>query len=226
MDVADTVPSLTGGLLFRSGFTLAGLCSGGGFGTALFDRVVDLRTASEREDVPLLVAPGMAVSAPLDVGRISEFLGTNPLADDYSSLYRAMAERGRDALAAAVSTILEGLPGPVRVGCSLGKDRTGVVVSVLLAALGVPRHQVVGQYLAGAQLALRCGDALRRYADMSGLPLTEVSRRCRIGSEPILALLASLDEDWGGAEQYLFDAGVAARLLDAGRSHLLRFRRG
>ncbi|MFF3109033.1 tyrosine-protein phosphatase [Kitasatospora sp. NPDC057904] len=44
--------------------------------------------------------------------------------------------------------------GPVIIGCSLGKDRTGVVVAVLLRALGVDRPAIVDDFaLSNHQLA-------------------------------------------------------------------------
>lgn len=221
--MADSVPVIAGGVLFRCGFTLAGLCADEGVGAGTVGRVVDLRTGSERNEVPLPETLGPAVWAPVDVGDVAGFLGAHPEEGQYLALYRAMAPRGRDSVAAAVATVLDGLDtGSVCVGCSLGKDRTGVVVSVLLAALGVPREKVVDQYRAGTELALGCPTALAEYAERAGLPPAEVRRRCRIGTAPIVTLLTVLDDDYDGAEKYLLGAGVDPGQLADGRCRLLR----
>ena len=221
--MADSVPAIAGGVLFRSGFTLAGLCAGEGVGAGTVGYVVDLRTGPERDDVPLPETLGPAMWAPVDVGDVAGFLGAHPEEGQYLALYRAMAHRGRECVAAAVATVLDGVGrGSVCVGCSLGKDRTGVVVSVLLAAVGVPREQVVDQYRAGTELALGCPTALEGYAERTGVALAEVRRRCRIGTAPIATLLTVLDDDYGGAERYLLGAGVEPAPLAEGRRRLLR----
>ena len=48
----------------------------------------------------------------------------------------------------AVGTAVAEAPGvPILVHCASGKDRTGVVVAVLLSTLGVPREVIVEEYL-------------------------------------------------------------------------------
>jgi protein-tyrosine phosphatase len=48
----------------------------------------------------------------------------------------------------AVGTTIAEAPGtPILVHCASGKDRTGVVVAVLLMTLGVPRDVIVEEYL-------------------------------------------------------------------------------
>ncbi len=48
----------------------------------------------------------------------------------------------------AVATAVAEAPGvPIFVHCASGKDRTGVVVAVLLMTLGVPRDVIVEEYL-------------------------------------------------------------------------------
>ncbi len=48
----------------------------------------------------------------------------------------------------AVGTAVAEAPGvPILVHCASGKDRTGVVVAVLLMTLGVPREVIVEEYL-------------------------------------------------------------------------------
>jgi protein-tyrosine phosphatase len=48
----------------------------------------------------------------------------------------------------AVTVVVADAPGvPVLVHCASGKDRTGVVVAVLLLVVGVPREVIVAEYM-------------------------------------------------------------------------------
>lgn len=63
--------------------------------------------------------------------------------EKYDTTDRAV-RRWLNAVAAAVAEA----PGvPILVHCASGKDRTGVVVAVLLLTLGVPREVIVEEYL-------------------------------------------------------------------------------
>jgi protein-tyrosine phosphatase len=50
-------------------------------------------------------------------------------------------------LNAAATAVAEAPGAPILVHCASGKDRTGVVVAVLLLTLGVPRELIVEEYL-------------------------------------------------------------------------------
>lgn len=108
--------------------------------------------------------------------------------------------------------------GAVLVHCAAGKDRTGVVVAMALAAAGVRREAIVADYARtgeriGAIMAqLRASptyrDELAKYSDDSRKPLGEVLER----------VLEVLDERHGGpagwlAEQGFDPAPLRARLV-------------
>ena len=58
---------------------------------------------------------------------------------DIVGLYEDMVVRGGPQLVRAVDTVAEYIAdGPVLVHCVAGKDRTGLVVALVQAALGVP----------------------------------------------------------------------------------------
>ena len=61
-------------------------------------------------------------------------------AADIVQLYEDMVVRGGPQIVRAVDTVAEYIAdGPVLVHCVAGKDRTGLVVALIQAALGVPR---------------------------------------------------------------------------------------
>jgi protein-tyrosine phosphatase len=68
-------------------------------------------------------------------------------ADDIAELYVDMVARGGERLVGVVDTVAEQLErGPVLIHCIAGKDRTGVVVGLVQAAIGVTLPSIVAEY--------------------------------------------------------------------------------
>jgi protein-tyrosine phosphatase len=86
----------------------------------------------------------------------------------------------------AVGTAVAEAPDvPILVHCASGKDRTGVVVAVLLMTLGVPREVVVEEYL------LSDGDVERAWIERALDGVSDVGRYLdRVDVERVRARLA------------------------------------
>ena len=66
---------------------------------------------------------------------------------DIADLYDEMVELRRDNVVRAVELIADNVgAGPVLVHCMAGKDRTGIVVALIQAALSVPLAAIVEEY--------------------------------------------------------------------------------
>lgn len=132
------------GVLFRSGNLAAltgdGRAALGGLGVR---RIVDLRADDEVDAEPSRVA-GLG----LDTVRVPLFLGSvaSFFIDDIAlpEMYRALVDGAADRLVTVARSVLE--RHPVLVHCTVGKDRTGVAIAVLLAAVGVDREAIVADY--------------------------------------------------------------------------------
>jgi protein-tyrosine phosphatase len=61
--------------------------------------------------------------------------------------YQDMVKNQKAALAIAFRALADNSSYPVIIHCTAGKDRTGVVSALLLELLGVPRQQIVDDYL-------------------------------------------------------------------------------
>jgi protein tyrosine/serine phosphatase len=66
--------------------------------------------------------------------------------DVVAAHYFDMLESGSDAVAKALSIMSDPSAYPVLIHCSAGKDRTGVLVAVLLELLGVDDQAVIDDY--------------------------------------------------------------------------------
>ncbi len=123
-------------------------------------------------------------------------------------------------LAAAIRAFAAARPGGVLVHCAGGKDRTGVVVALILRLAGVSIDEVVADYEVSEQ-------HLRAYDDRwveEAADAAERERRLRYRASPGEAMrdvLEELERDHGGARGYLLSAGLADEELDRIRERLL-----
>ncbi|MCE3551439.1 tyrosine-protein phosphatase [Pseudonocardia sp. RS11V-5] len=148
-----------------------------------------------------LVAPGSAV-APMP--------GDDPLV----GTYLRYLDEGGEAVAGAVAELLRPGTLPVLLHCTVGKDRTGALVAVLLDALGVHREDIAADYARGAADAAEAMARLRTmvsYGDAVDLYPPEA-----LTAEPgtIHRFLAGVDERHGGSRAFLLDHGLTPAMLD------------
>jgi protein tyrosine/serine phosphatase len=120
---------------------------------------------------------------------------------------------------AAVGAVADAPDGAVVVHCHAGKDRTGIVVALLLRLAGVPIDEIAADYaLSGERLRPRHE---RWFA--SAESEEERARIERIAATPLKsmqAVLEALDEQYGGVERYLLDGGLSPETLEAARARL------
>jgi protein tyrosine/serine phosphatase len=103
-------------------------------------------------------------------------------------------------------------PGATVVHCIAGKDRTGLVVGLLLRLAGVPIDAVDGDYALSEAFLIAAGFVA---VDANG-----DGRPPRSPAGVMADVLTSLEEQYGSAEGYLSSAGCGRAALDAARSIL------
>ncbi len=127
-------------------------------------------------------------------------------------LYRRKPRAFAGHLARLIDAILAGGALPLLIHCHAGKDRTGFMVALLLAALGVSRADIVDDYMTTARhfqmdsLALAAW-AKRSFGEDIDPVATEPMAQAR--QEFIEASFEEIDAGWGGTDGY-FDEAVGA----------------
>jgi protein tyrosine/serine phosphatase len=136
--------------------------------------------------------------------------------------YQAYLEGSSAVIVAALELLAEPGTTPALVHCTAGKDRTGVVVAMLLSALGVPAEHIVGDYAAtdpnmpGVVSRIR-SSSLFRENGVADLPPWVFRAR----PDTMRAFLHQLDADCGGALPWLLGQGLSPATVDTLRAQLL-----
>lgn len=221
------------GLLFRSEAP-AGLSEDDRAELLDLRLVVDLRAGDEAEEEPItwvgsspevLALPLMPMNRMYEPGLLLRMSTEEDFADlfmreMYADLVDVLSRRALLELARRIGS--EGQV-PVLIHCVAGQDRTGVVVAVLLRALGVPREAVIADYA--------------RTMHSWDLPRTSAWMRHALGSDgprvsdrAVARLLARedrldeclryLDDRYGSIEEYWAGGGVDGAALDKLRAVL------
>ncbi|MEH0840984.1 tyrosine-protein phosphatase [Micromonospora sp. CPCC 205711] len=135
------------------------------------------------------------------------------LADRYADL----AETGAAGLAEAVGLIADETNAPVLVHCVAGKDRTGLVCSLTLAALGVSDAEIVADYALSTEAAAR----FQAWFESTGKQIRPGLPPLTTPTEAMVLFLAELRQRYGSVEDYLRRSGITDDQLAALRAHLL-----
>jgi protein-tyrosine phosphatase len=126
-----------------------------------------------------------------------------------TAFYVGYLEDRPDSVVGALKAIADA-PGAALVHCAAGKDRTGVVIALALSAVGVPRDEVVADYVATGERIEQILDRLRAsptYADdVDNIPAHEHDPRPAI----MTRFLTRLDKKHGGPLGWLAEHGFTA----------------
>lgn len=207
--------------LFRSG-SLHRLDSHGAAGLAVLDlrTIVDLRADIEVEQRPSAVAglPARIVRAPI----VRDPAGLPPHTG-LGEEYRYMIEECGGSIGAAVRELCAPGALPALVHCAAGQDRTGVVIALVLAVLGVPDELIGADYSLSSVYLDPDSTAVIGRLKAAGLGDNVTAELLCSPPGLILNVLARARAAGGGSVYgYLIAHGVGAPGLAALRSALVR----
>jgi protein-tyrosine phosphatase len=167
--------------------------------------ILDLRTQPEADHAPSAL-DGLAVR-PTHISILTGDLQALPL--ELDAIYRYMIDECGDTIARAIKVLSAADAFPALVHCSAGKDRTGVVVALILAVLGVPDEVIAADYgLSASYLDAERTPAIGQLQASTGLG--DQLTKPLLSSPPalILDMLARVRAAAGTVDAYLLDHGL------------------
>jgi protein tyrosine/serine phosphatase len=185
-------------------------------------RIVDLRFDEEREADPPAELPVEVVHVSLFEGADESYApyldalaaAASTPAEATKAIYLDFVERFASRFPPVFRAIADAPGGAVLVHCHGGKDRTGLVVALLLSLAGVPRDEVVADYAVSERNLAERQAVWEAEAESD----EERERRAQIGRCPPEAMRGVLDElnrRYGSIREYLLAAGSTDDELDA-----------
>ncbi len=168
--------------------------------------VVDLRTDSERErrPSPLVDAGVHHLHAPI-------FTDDEDYPDHLSTaaeVYCWWLHERSAGIARAMTAIADAPSAPILVHCHAGKDRTGVIVALVLRLAGMSIDAIADDYaISGIQLA----DMLARdriTAVERGMDAVRVERLFTVRREAMVETMEHVDAEHGGPASLLQSIGI------------------
>lgn len=214
-------PGLRRGLLFRSGalndLDAAGLAE---LTAARIATVVDLREPVEVASAPDNVPAGTRVlNVPL-------YRGSIPVSEPIEAVYQHLLQDCARALTSAVGDVIRNLDGGVLVHCAAGKDRTGLVIALVLEAAGASRSAIVEDY-SRTEAALpqsfrqavlaRLGGRIVESAEMATAVRLHLASPPEVMDGALQILAGESFEGETGAAAYLLRHGLDRGVLDRAR---------
>ncbi|HXA32369.1 MAG TPA: tyrosine-protein phosphatase [Acidimicrobiales bacterium] len=190
--------------------------------------VIDLRRDTERETHPDLLddVGARVINLPLfEADRGAGATGDLELTLD--GIYRMLVEDRGPAIAAVIRELAAPGALPAVVHCSVGKDRTGVIIALVLSVVGVP-DEVIALDFAATGLFLTDERRALMVAMIASYGMEESQAAQLMSSDPVLIteVLASVRRLHGSVESYLVAHGVPLEDIDALRRELLEAQPG
>lgn len=131
--------------------------------------------------------------------------------------YVAILEKSKDYIAKALRLFTDASSYPILLHCVHGKDRTGLIVMLLLSLCGVPDHAIVADYAESDRL-------LKKGKEENALQMSDYLQQDKvIAAIPgdIKGAIAHISEKYGSVVDYLFSAGLTEKEMQNIRVNLL-----
>lgn len=182
---------------------------------------VDLRTAREAEERPSVFADGADLVYTRMPLRADGTDPQAPAANDLFDLNHRFLDTGQDSIVALMDALATRHEFPLVVHCATGKDRTGLLVAMLLELAGVDRGNVIDDYMLTATYGSKRIKDETALAMANGRDPAQFARLMECRPEIMAEALSYLDSLYGGVEGYLRQIGLSDSALGSLRGALM-----
>ncbi|MFT4287946.1 tyrosine-protein phosphatase [Nocardioides sp.] len=179
---------------------------------------IDLRSRGEvagATNAHLAALEREVLLAPISAGGAGSIAAATEPEQTMVAHYLRYLEHAGDQIAIIARAVADPERLPALLHCTLGKDRTGTVVAVLLSAVGVTEEEIVADYALthGQNDALL--DRLRQLPEYQRRLELLPAESLHAVPESMVGFLAGLAQGYGGGAGYLAAAGVEPEVLAA-----------
>lgn len=135
--------------------------------------------------------------------------------------YVEMAEQAASNIGEAIQLFAKKETQPAVIHCAAGKDRTGVLVAVLLGLLGVERDVIVADYaMSGEAMGRLRHSLMERYPEGVDV-IRGADELFSAAPSNIVRLLDWIDHKHGSMERYAETTGVSPQVVRSLRENLI-----
>jgi protein-tyrosine phosphatase len=182
---------------------------------------IDLRAEHETQSSPSVFASSEAIAYRQLPLKATGSDTRAPRANDLPELNRMFLDSGHDSFSTILHAMAENRTFPVVISCAVGKDRTGLMVALLLELAGVHRDDVIEDYALTAKHAGKRIEQIAAMALADGRDPAQFARLMECRPETMAQSLAYLDDQHGGAERYVSKIGLSPATIASLREALI-----
>jgi protein-tyrosine phosphatase len=184
--------------------------------------IIDLRRSDELQVAPNVFASSSEVVYH-HISLLADSLPDRKVAPrSLPDIYRMILEQRQEQLRQVLATLAAPGGFPAVVHCTAGKDRTGLIVTLLLGLVGVPAATIIedyalsSQYLVGTYL-----EEARQRAANNGIPWEWFQHQVICPPEFMQTTLQYLNERHGSIDAYMRRIGLSQEQCECLRQALL-----
>jgi len=146
--------------------------------------------------------------------------GTQIITESYFECYTHILKDSHVALTEIIDHLAH-TEDPIVVGCMAGKDRTGVVVAAVLAALNVSDEDIAKNYAITSENLKSRADYFSHYWDSGVVTKRQVELLLHAPENVMIQFLEQVNSKFGSLLNYIRDLGINDSLIQKLRKSLL-----
>jgi len=196
--------------------------------------IIDLRAPGEVSKRGVSVNHSEKLSIPLDFQQVTRDRlrpviynrdSERVIADISNEIYLEILDASGPVIRQVMQVLADPERTPVLIHCQAGKDRTGIIIALILLAMGVKREFIISDFLRSNEALLPYFKRLfliRKIISFGLFPYRNMLFAVEVKQRNIESVLDRIESHYGGIEGYLSYAGFDRSRLSDVRYALLK----